>query len=131
MRDGIWGEQLLAFSAIERMFSHPGIISIISAILDEPQPFLQKMKTNRYTPFHPGVGRHTDGKPGELSPPFSIVSTQVFLDDIEIDFMFLDHTSCPVNQPIIPTIAPYKREDRSKKLRCSGTDSRERDFPAT
>jgi len=81
MRDGIWGEQLLAFSAIERMFSHPG------------------------------VGRHTDGKPGELSPPFSIVSTQVFLDDIEIDFMFLDHTSCPVNQPIIPTIAPNKRED--------------------
>ena len=43
------------------------------------------MKTNRYRPFHPGVGRHTDGKPGELSPPFSIVSTQVFLDDIEID----------------------------------------------
>ncbi|HHZ93330.1 TPA: hypothetical protein EYN98_20225 [Candidatus Poribacteria bacterium] len=84
-RDSIWGEELLKSAALERLFSHPHIISIISGILDELRPFLQKMKTNRYTPFHPGVGRHTDGKLGELSPPFSMVSTQVFLDDIEID----------------------------------------------
>ena len=84
-RDSIWGEELLKFTALERLFSHPYIISIISGILDESRPFLQKMKTNRYTPFHQGVGRHTDGKLGELSPPFSMVSTQVFLDNIEID----------------------------------------------
>ena len=84
-RDSIWGEELLKSAALERLFSHPYIISIISGILDESRPFLQKMKTNRYTPFHQGVGRHTDGKLGELSPPFSMVSTQVFLDDIEID----------------------------------------------
>ena len=84
-RDSIWGEELLKSAALERLFSHPYIISIISGILDESRPFLQKMKTNRYTPFHQGVGRHTDGKLGELSPPFSMVSTQVFLDDIEMD----------------------------------------------
>lgn len=42
MRDSIWGEKLLEFLAIERMFSHPGIISIISAILDGPQPFCKR-----------------------------------------------------------------------------------------
>ena len=84
-RDSIWGEGLLKSAALERLFSHPYIISVISGVLDESCPFLQKVKANRYTPFHQGVGRHTDGKLGELSPPFSMVSTQVFLDDIEID----------------------------------------------
>ena len=47
-RDSIWGEALLKFTALERLFSHPYIISIISGILDESRPFLQKMKTDYF-----------------------------------------------------------------------------------
>ena len=83
-RDSIWGEGLLQYSGIARLFSHPRISTVVGAIMGDEVPWVSKFKTNRYTPEHKGVGRHSDTPAGLLIPPFSEVSTQIFLDDIVI-----------------------------------------------
>lgn len=83
-RDSLRNEPLLNYPALGGLFSHPRILGIVSAILDEPRPFLLQMKTNRYTPEHKGVGRHSDGSPTELAAPFQWVATMIYLDDIDI-----------------------------------------------
>ena len=82
-RDSLRNEPLLNYPALGGLFSHPRILGIVSAILDEPRPFLLQMKTNRYTPEHKGVGRHSDGSPTELAAPFQWVATMIYLDDID------------------------------------------------
>jgi len=81
-RDSLWGELLLEYPGIAHCFSHPRIVSVVTGILEEPVPFLEKVKTNRYTPEHIGVGKHADMFGFEVVPAFSEVATQVFLDDI-------------------------------------------------
>ena len=80
-RDSISGTALLHYPALANLFIHPRILVIVSAILNET-PWLWQLKTNRYTPEHPGVGKHTDGFPDEISPPFTRQAMAVFLDDI-------------------------------------------------
>ena len=82
VRDSTGGEQLLAYPAIAALYSHPRIMGVISAMLNEPVPWAWQVKTNRYTPEHKGVRKHTDGFLGELSPPFTRQAMAVFLDDI-------------------------------------------------
>ena len=84
-RDSISGETLLRYPALSNLFIHPRILRIVSAILDECNPWLWQLKTNRYTPEHPGVRKHTDGFPDEISPPFTRQAMAVFLDDISSD----------------------------------------------
>ena len=84
-RDSISGETLLRYPALADLFIHPRILRIVSAILDDCNPWLWQLKTNRYTPEHPGVRKHTDGFPDEISPPFTRQAMAVFLDDISID----------------------------------------------
>jgi hypothetical protein len=83
-RDSLRGEPLLNYPALGCLFSHPRILGIVSAILDEPQPFLLQMKTNRYTPEYKGVGRHSDGSQTDLATPFQWLATMIYLDDIDI-----------------------------------------------
>jgi hypothetical protein len=83
-RDSISGEALLRYPALANLFIHPRILGIVSAILSAKNPWLWQLKTNRYTPEHPGVGKHTDGFPGEISPPFTRQAMAVFLDDISV-----------------------------------------------
>ena len=83
-RDSLREEPLLNYSALSSLFSHPRIMEITSAILEEPRPFLLQMKTNRYTPEHKGVGRHTDGSQTEPAEPFQWLATMIYLDDIDI-----------------------------------------------
>jgi hypothetical protein len=85
VRDSTGGEQLLAYPAIAALYSHPRIMGVISAMLNEPVPWAWQVKTNRYTPKHKGVRKHTDGFLGELSPPFTRQAMAVFLDDIGED----------------------------------------------
>lgn len=56
---------------------------IVSAMLNEPTPWVWVVKTNRYTPEHIGVRKHTDGFLGELAPPFTRQAMAVFLDDVD------------------------------------------------
>ena len=84
-RDSLRNEPLLNYPALGSLFSHPRILGIVSAILDEPRPFLLQMKTNRYTPKHKGVGRHSDGSPTELAAPFQWLATMIYLDDIDVN----------------------------------------------
>lgn len=83
VRDSTGGEALLAYPAIAALYSHPRIMGIVSAMLDEPVPWSWQVKTNRYTPEHVGVRKHTDGFLGEISPPFTRQAMAVFLDDID------------------------------------------------
>lgn len=83
VRDRLSGEDLLAYPSLAALYSHPRIMAVISAMLDEPTPWVWQIITNRYTPEHVGVRRHTDGFAGELSPPFTRQSMAVFLDDID------------------------------------------------
>jgi ectoine hydroxylase-related dioxygenase (phytanoyl-CoA dioxygenase family) len=84
-RDSISGEALLRYPALANLFIHPRILDIVAAILSDDNPWLWQLKTNRYTPEHPGVRKHTDGFPGEISPPFTRQAMAVFLDDISVD----------------------------------------------
>ncbi len=84
-RDSLRNEPLLNYPALDRLFSHPRVLGIASAILSEPRPFLLEMKTNRYTPEHKGVGRHTDGSQTEPAAPFQWLATMIYLDDIDIN----------------------------------------------
>ena len=92
-RDSISGEALLRYPAVARLFIHPRILAIVSAILAEERPWLWQLKTNRYTPEHPGVKKHTDGFLGELAPPFTRQAMAVFLDDISVDSGALTYVS--------------------------------------
>ena len=83
VRDRLSGEQLLAYPALAALYSHPRIIAIVSAMLNEPVPWVWQIITNRYNPEHEGVRKHSDGFAGELSPPFTRQSMAVFLDDID------------------------------------------------
>ena len=74
----------MSASALANLFIHPRILGIVSAILNDDNLWLWQLKTNRYTPEHPGVGKHTDGFPGEISPPFTRQAIAVFLDDISV-----------------------------------------------
>jgi hypothetical protein len=48
----------------------------------EHRPFLELMRTNRYTPGHGGVAAHSDG--GSIyAVAYEKVATQIFLDDID------------------------------------------------
>ena len=84
-RDSLRNEPLLNYPALGCLFSHPRILGIVSAILDEPQPFLFQMKTNRYTPEYKGVGRHSDGSQTDLATPFQWLATMIYLDDIDVN----------------------------------------------
>ena len=84
-RDSLRNEPLLNYPAMGSLFSHPRILEIVSAILEEPRPFLLQMKTNRYTPEHKGVGRHTDGSQTEPAEPFQWQATMIYLDDIDVN----------------------------------------------
>lgn len=84
-RDSITGESLLKYPALARLFIHPRILGVLSAILDEPRPWILNVKTNRYTPEHPGVNKHTDGFKGAIVPPFTRQCMAVFLDDISTE----------------------------------------------
>jgi ectoine hydroxylase-related dioxygenase (phytanoyl-CoA dioxygenase family) len=85
VRDGVSGDALLAYPSLAALFWHPRILSVVTAMLEQPTPWVWVLKTNRYTPDHDGVRRHTDGFLGELSPPFSRQAMAVFLDDIDVD----------------------------------------------
>jgi hypothetical protein len=82
VRDSLSGEALLAYPNLAALYSHPRIMSIVSSMLNEPTPWVWVVKTNRYTPEHIGVRKHTDGFLGELAPPFSRQAMAVFLDDV-------------------------------------------------
>lgn len=83
VRDSMSGEELLAYPNLAALYSHPRIMGIVSAMLNEPTPWVWVVKTNRYTPEHIGVRKHTDGFLGELAPPFTRQAMAVFLDDID------------------------------------------------
>lgn len=83
VRDSLSGEALLAYPNLAALYSHPRIMSIVAALLNEPVPWVWVVKTNRYTPKHKGVSRHTDGFLGELAPPFTRQAMAVFLDDVD------------------------------------------------
>ena len=85
VRDGVSGDALLKYPHVAALFSHPRIIAVVAAMLDEDQPWAWQLKTNRYTPEHKGVSKHTDGVLGELAPPYTRQSMAVFLDDIDAD----------------------------------------------
>jgi ectoine hydroxylase-related dioxygenase (phytanoyl-CoA dioxygenase family) len=59
-------------------------MAIVSAILGEPNPWLYQYKTNRYTPVHEGVKKHTDGF-GGLVPAHQTQAMAIFLDDISAE----------------------------------------------
>jgi hypothetical protein len=61
VRDSLSGEALLAYPNLAALYSHPRIMNIISTMLNEPMPWVWVVKTNRYTPEHIGVRKHTDG----------------------------------------------------------------------
>ncbi|MFT5365630.1 MAG: hypothetical protein ACI8V2_000570 [Candidatus Latescibacterota bacterium] len=83
VRDSLSGEALLAYPNLAALYSHPRIMNIISTMLNEPMPWVWVVKTNRYTPEHIGVRKHTDGFLGELAPPFTRQAMAVFLDDVD------------------------------------------------
>ena len=83
VRDRLSGEQLLAYPVLAALYSHPRIIDVVSAVLNEPVPWVWQIITNRYTPEHVGVRRHTDGVLGERAPPFTRQAMAIFLDDID------------------------------------------------
>ena len=83
VRDSLSGEALLAYPNLAALYSHPRIMAIVAALLNEPVPWVWVVKTNRYTPEHGGVSRHTDGFLGELAPPFTRQAMAVFLDDVD------------------------------------------------
>lgn len=83
VRDSLSGDVMLTCPRMARLFSHPRLVAVIAEILGEVAPWAWQLKTNRYTPEHEGVGRHTDGVLGELAPPFTRQSMAVFLDDID------------------------------------------------
>lgn len=83
VRDRLKGEPLLKYPSLAALYSHPRILAVVSAVLDEPVPWVWQVITNRYTPEHEGVRRHTDGILGEWAPPFTRQSMAVFLDDID------------------------------------------------
>ena len=58
-------------------------MDIVCEMLTDSIPWVWQIITNRYSPEHPGVGKHSDGFKGELSSPFSRQSMAVFLDDID------------------------------------------------
>ena len=83
VRDGVSGDALLKYPHVAALFSHPRILAVVAAMLDEDEPCAWRLKTNRYTPEHKGVKKHTDGVLGELAPPYTRQSMAVFLDDID------------------------------------------------
>ena len=83
VRDGVSGDALLKYPHVAALFSHPRIIAVVAAMLDEDEPCAWRLKTNRYTPEHKGVKKHTDGVLGELAPAYTRQSMAVFLDDID------------------------------------------------
>lgn len=83
VRDSMSGEALLAYPNMAALYSHPRIMAIVSTMLNEPTPWVWVVKTNRYTPEHIGVRKHTDGFLGELAPPFTRQAMAVFLDDVD------------------------------------------------
>lgn len=83
VRDGVSGDALLEYRHVAALFCHPRLMAVVAALLNEPVPWAWQLKTNRYTPEHEGVRRHTDGVLGELAPAFTRQSTAVFLDDID------------------------------------------------
>ena len=85
VRDSLSGDKLLPYGHVAALFSHPRLMAVVCAILGEEHPWAWQLKTNRYTPEHVGVRRHTDGVVGELSPPFARQSMAVFLDDIDAE----------------------------------------------
>lgn len=85
VRDSTGGEQLLAYPALAALYSHPRIMGVVSSMLNEPVPWVWQVKTNRYTPQHTGVRKHTDGFLGEVAPPFTRQAMAVFLDDIDAE----------------------------------------------
>ena len=82
-RDKLSVHPLLAYPALSALYSHPRIMRIASAMLDEPDPWAWQILTSRYNPDHVGVRKHTDGVLGELAPPFTRQSMAVFLDDVD------------------------------------------------
>ena len=82
VRDRISGEQLLAYPTLSALYSHPRIMGIVSAMLNEPVPWVWQIITNRYMPEHTEVRKHTDGFPGEVSPPFTRQALAVFLESV-------------------------------------------------
>lgn len=82
-RDGVRGDALLACPNLAAVFAHPRIVAIAAAMLEEPEPWVWVLGTNRYTPAHVGVAKHSDGFLGELAPAFTRQSMAVFLDDID------------------------------------------------
>lgn len=85
VRDSLSGDVLLDRPHMARLFSHPRLIAVVAEMLGETAPWAWQLKTNRYTPEHDGVKRHTDGVLAELAPPFTRQSMAVFLDDIDED----------------------------------------------
>ena len=59
VRDSISGDAVLAYPHLVALYSHPRIIAVAQAILQEPVPWARQIKTNRYTPEHVGVRRPT------------------------------------------------------------------------
>jgi hypothetical protein len=82
-RDKLSGEPLLAYPALAALYAHPRIMDIVSTMLNEPNPWVWQILTNRYNPEHVGVRKHTDGVLGELAPSFTRQSIAVFLDDTD------------------------------------------------
>jgi hypothetical protein len=82
-RDKLAMEPLLKYPALAALYSHPRIMAVISTMLSEPVPWVWQVLTNRYTPEHIGVRKHTDGFLGELSPSFGRQSMAIFLDDVD------------------------------------------------
>ena len=83
VRDSMSGEALLNYPNMAALYSHPRIMAIVSTMLNEPTPWVWVVKTNRYTPEHIGVRKHTDGFLGELAPSFTRQAMAVFLDDVD------------------------------------------------
>lgn len=83
VRDGLSGDALLAYPHLAAVYSHPRIIAAVCAILQVDDPWAWVIKTNRYTPEHEGVKKHSDGFVGEWAPPFTRQSMALFLDDID------------------------------------------------
>ena len=68
-----------ATPALGGLLSHPRVLAVVEALLGG-QSYVEMMRTNRYTPGHPGMAGHSDGR---MVPPYDTIATQVFLDGID------------------------------------------------
>ena len=132
-RDSISGEALLRYPALANLFIHPRILGIVSTIVGEDNPWLWQLKTNRYTPEHPGVRKHTDGFSGEISPPFTRQAMAVFLDDITISSGALTYVPGThrhhYEDPTDPSRQAPTKEDIEVGKHPGGAQSRQRPLP--